>query len=96
MLAEVVKYKSELGKLYQEKQSNAYLDKIVFDIYTGSEFKVRCGDTLPIEYEYKSSIFEPHKGVLTETELTYILDALHKRGCVVVVDSVTFTLTNLL
>ena len=37
MLAEAVKYKSELGKLYQEKQSNAYLDTIVFDIYTGFE-----------------------------------------------------------
>ena len=96
MLEEVIKYTSELGKIYQEKQSNAYLDTIVFDIYIGFEFKVRCGDTLPIEYEYKSSIFEPHKGVLTEIELTYILDDLHKRGCVVVVEGVTFTLTDLL
>lgn len=96
MLAEAVKYESELGKIYQEKQSNAYLDKMVFDIYTSFEFAVLCGDTLPIKYEYTKLIFAPYNGVLTETELTYILDDLHKRGCVVVVEGVTFTLTDLL
>lgn len=96
MLAEAVKYESELGKLYQDKQSNAYLDKIVFNIYTGFEFLIICSETLPIEYRHTNLIFEPHKGVLTETEITYILEALHKRGCVVVVEGITFTLTGLL
>ena len=86
---ESCKYVSKLGQLYAEKQGNSDLDKVVFNIECEYEFEIRCGSKLPISSK-------PLTMSLHDKQVTYILNALHKRGCVVVVDSVTFTLTNLL
>ena len=44
---------SELGKLYNLKQSNKHLDKFVFDITSLIEFDIKAGDSLPFNIELK-------------------------------------------
>lgn len=70
------KYKSKLGKLYSEKQSNAWLDDIVFDVETSFEFLIMCNEKLPIN----STKVEKY---LTDDQVTYITEKLKYRGCVV-------------
>ena len=67
---------SELGKLYNLKQSNKHLDKFVFDITSLVEFSVKCGDNLPFNIELKKE-FD-----VSEQDVSYIKDELNKRGVV--------------
>lgn len=68
---------SELGKLYNLKQSNKPLDKFVFDVCTLVEFYIGCGDKLPFNIELKKE-FD-----ISEQEVVYVKDELNKRGVVV-------------
>lgn len=68
---------SELGKLYNLKQSNKHLDKFVFDVCTVVEFYITCGDKLPFSIELKKD-FD-----ISEQEIVYIKEDLNKRGVVV-------------
>ena len=68
---------SDLGKLYNLKQSNKHLDKFVFDITSLVEFSIKCGDKLPFSIELKKE-FD-----INEQEVYYIKDELNKRGVVV-------------
>ena len=67
---------SELGKLYNLKQSNKHLDKFVFDITSLVEFSIKCGDNLPFNIELKKE-FD-----VSEQDVSYIKDELNKRGVV--------------
>ena len=67
---------SELGKLYNLKQSNKHLDKFVFDITSLVEFSIKCGDNLPFNIELKKE-FD-----ISEQYVSYIKDELNKRGVV--------------
>ena len=67
---------SELGKLYNLKQSNKYLDKFVFDITSLIEFDIKCGDKLPFNIEIKKEF------AVSEQDILYIKDELNKRGVV--------------
>ena len=67
---------SELGKLYNLKQSNKHLDKFVFDITSLVEFSIKCGDSLPFNIELKKE-FD-----ISEQDILYIKDELNKRGVV--------------
>ena len=87
-------YKSELGKLYQAKQKEAPLQKIVFEIYSLFKFWIEIGDMLPINVSAKDY------QAFTSTELMWILNELKQRGCIVEYeyDSITgkqFILTDL-
>ena len=68
---------SELGKLYNLKQSNKHLDKFVFDITSLIEFDIKAGYSLPYKIEVKKW-FD-----ISEQEVVYIKDELNKRGVVV-------------
>ena len=67
---------SELGKLYNLKQSNKHLDKFVFDITSLVEFSIKCGDNLPFNIELKKE-FD-----ISEQYVSYIKDELNKRSVV--------------
>ena len=67
---------SELGKLYNLKQSNKHLDKFVFDITSLIEFDIKAGYSLPYTIEVKKG-FD-----ISEQEVVYIKDELNKRGVV--------------
>lgn len=67
---------SELGKLYNLKQSNKHLDKLVFDVCTLVEFYIGCQDKLPFNIELKKD-FD-----INEQDTLYIKDELNKRGVV--------------
>ena len=68
---------SELGKLYNLKQSNKHLDKFVFDVQSSVEYNIICGYTLPFSIELKKE-FD-----INEQDVSYIKDELNKRGVVV-------------
>ena len=68
---------SELGKLYNLKQSNKHLDKFVFDVQSSVEYNIVCGYTLPFSIELKKE-FD-----INEQDVSYIKDELNKRGVVV-------------
>ena len=87
-------YKSELGKLYQAKQKEAPLQKIVFEVYSLFKFWIESGEMLPI------NVSANDYQAFTSTEILWILDKFEQRGCVVEYDygSVTgkqFTLIDL-
>ena len=67
---------SDLGMLYNLKQSNKHLDKFVFDITSLVEFSIKCGDNLPFNIELKKE-FD-----INEQDVSYIKDELNKRGVV--------------
>ena len=67
---------SELGKLYNLKQSNKHLDKFVFDVQSSVEYNIICGYTLPFSIELKKE-FD-----ISEQDVSYIKDELNKRGVV--------------
>jgi len=67
---------SELGKLYNLKQSNKHLDKLVFNVQSSVEYNIVCGYTLPFSIELKKD-FD-----INEQEIIYIKDELNKRGVV--------------
>ena len=67
---------SELGKLYNLKQSNKHLDKFVFDVQSSVEYNIICGYTLPFSIELKKE-FD-----INEQDVSYIKDELNKRGVV--------------
>ena len=67
---------SELGKLYNLKQSNKHLDKFVFDVQSSVEYNIVCGYTLPFSIELKKE-FD-----INEQDVSYIKDELNKRGVV--------------
>ena len=67
---------SDLGKLYNLKQSNKHLDKFVFDVQSSVEYNIVCGYTLPFSIELKKE-FD-----INEQDVSYIKDELNKRGVV--------------
>ena len=67
---------SDLGKLYNLKQSNKHLDKFVFDITSLIEFDIKAGYSLPYTIEVKKG-FD-----ISEQEVVYVKDELNKRGVV--------------
>ena len=67
---------SELGKLYNLKQSNKHLDKLVFNVQSSVEYNIICGYTLPFSIELKKE-FD-----VSEQDVSYIKDELNKRGVV--------------
>ena len=67
---------SELGKLYNLKQSNKHLDTFVFDVQSSVEYNIICGDNLPFNIELKKE-FD-----ISEQDVSYIKDELNKRGVV--------------
>ena len=67
---------SELGKLYNLKQSNKHLDKLVFNVQSSVEYNIVCGYTLPFSIELKKE-FD-----INEQEVSYIKEELNKRGVV--------------
>ena len=67
---------SELGKLYNLKQSNKHLDKLVFNVQSSVEYNIVCGYTLPFSIELKKE-FD-----VSEQDVSYIKDELNKRGVV--------------
>ena len=68
---------SELGKLYNLKQSNKHLDKLVFNVQSSVEYNIVCGYALPFSIELKKE-FD-----ISGQEVVYIKDELNKRGVVV-------------
>ena len=68
--------KSELGKMYDLRQSNAHLDKIVFSIISEVKFNIETGAILPF------NIIEKLPS-LSEDELDYIDGQLHLNGIVI-------------
>lgn len=67
---------SELGKLYNLKQANKHLDKLVFNVQSSVEYNIVCGYTLPFNIELKKE-FD-----INEQEIIYIKEELNKRGVV--------------
>lgn len=67
---------SELGKLYNLKQANKHLDKLVFNVQSSVEYNIVCGYTLPFSIELKKD-FD-----INEQEIIYIKEELNKRGVV--------------
>ena len=67
---------SELGKLYNLKQSNKHLDKLVFNVQSSVEYNIVCGYTLPFSIELKKE-FD-----INEQDVSYIKEELNKRGVV--------------
>ena len=70
-------YKSELGKLYQAKQEEAPLQKIVFEVYSLFKFWIESGEMLPISVSAKDYHF------IIPEQITWVIDNLKKKGCVV-------------
>ena len=68
-------YKSAIGKLYQEVQDNAHLDKAVIALYNTLEFEIKTGQKLPININA-----EVVRGK-SSREIDYIKDNLYKLGC---------------
>ena len=68
-------YISTIGKLYQEVQDNAHLDKAVMALYNTLEFEIKTGQKLPIKIKA-----EAVKGKSSK-ELDYIQDSLYALGC---------------
>ena len=74
----IKEYKSELGKLYQQKHEEAPLRKIVAGIYSLFEFYISCGDKLPISVSALGVFHD-----LTADEIERIILHLSYLGCVV-------------
>lgn len=68
-------YISAIGKLYQEVQDNAQLDKAVVALYAALEFEIKTGQKLPIFI---------NAGVVcgkSSKDIDYIKDKLYDLGC---------------
>lgn len=74
----IKEYKSELGKLYQQKHEEAPIRKIAAGIYSLFEYYISCGDKLPISV-YALGVFYK----LTVDEIEQIILHLSYLGCVV-------------
>lgn len=73
----IKEYKSELGKLYQQKHEEVPLRKMVAGIYSLFEFYISCGDKLPISVSAKDYLN------LTTGEIERVILQLSYLGCVV-------------
>ena len=66
---------SAIGKLYQEVQDNAQLDKTVIALYSALEFEIKTGERLPIKIKA-----EEVRG-LSSKDIDYVQDSLYALGC---------------
>ena len=67
---------SKFGVMYDDKQSKANLDKIVFNIKAEVEFNILTGNVLPFK------IIEELPESLTHNECWYIINNLKEYGIV--------------
>jgi len=68
---------SVYGVMYDDKQSKAYLDKIVFGIISEVEFNIKIGDTLPFK------IIEKLSPNMSSNETKYIAKELADCGIII-------------
>ena len=68
-------YTSAIGKLYQEVQDNAQLDKAVIALYSALEFEIKTGERLPIKIKA-----EEVRG-LSSKDIDYVEKSLYALGC---------------
>ena len=68
-------YISAIGKLYQEVQDNAQLDKAVIALYSALEFEIKTGERLPIKIKA-----EEVRG-LSSKDIDYVEKELYALGC---------------
>ena len=68
---------SKYGVMYDDKQSKAYLDKIVFGIISEVKFNIEIGDTLPFK------IVEKLSPSMSSNETTYIAKELADCGIII-------------
>ena len=68
-------YVSAIGKLYQEVQDNAQLDKAVIALYSALEFEIKTGERLPIKIKAEEVRGMPSK------DIDYVIDSLYSLGC---------------
>ena len=68
-------YISTIGKLYQEVQDNAHLDKAITALYNTLEFEIKTGQKLPININA-----EVVRGK-SSREIDYIQNSLYALGC---------------
>lgn len=69
--------KSELGKMYDLRQSNAHLDKIVFGIISEVKFNINSGATLPF------NIIEKLPPTISSNDIAYIAKELADCGIII-------------
>lgn len=68
-------YISAIGKLYQEVQDNAQLDKAVVALYAALEFEIKTGQKLPIKINAEVVCSKSSK------DIDYIQNSLYDLGC---------------
>jgi hypothetical protein len=68
-------YKSAIGKLYQEVQDNAQLDKAVIALYSALEFEIKTGQKLPIKIK-ANEVRD-----LSSKDIDYVENSLYALGC---------------
>jgi len=68
-------YISAIGKLYQEVQDNAQLDKAVIALYSALEFEIKTGQKLPIKIKAEE-VRE-----MQSKDIDYVQDSLYSLGC---------------
>ena len=68
-------YVSAIGKLYQEVQDNAQLDKTVIALYSALEFEIKTGQKLPIKIKAEE-VRE-----MQSKDIDYVQESLYALGC---------------
>lgn len=68
-------YTSAIGKLYQEVQDNAQLDKAVIALYSALEFEIKIGEKLPIKIKAEE-VRE-----MQSKDIDYVQNSLYALGC---------------
>lgn len=68
-------YTSDIGKLYQEVQDNARLDKAVIALYSALEFEIKIGEKLPIKIK-ANEVRD-----LSSKDIDYVQESLYALGC---------------
>lgn len=68
-------YISAIGKLYQEVQDNAQLDKAITALYNALEFEIKTGERLPIKIKAEEVRGMPSK------DIDYVEKSLYALGC---------------
>ena len=68
-------YVSDIGKLYQEVQNNAQLDKAVIALYSALEFEIKTGQKLPIKIK-ANEVRE-----MQSKDIDYVEKELYALGC---------------
>ena len=68
-------YTSAIGKLYQEVQDNAQLDKAVIALYSALEFEIKTGQKLPIKIKAEE-VRE-----MQSRDIDHVQDSLYVLGC---------------